>query len=35
VISQIEGTEPRGDMPRVEPTLIVRASTAPPALPQD
>ncbi|MGL3149117.1 LacI family DNA-binding transcriptional regulator [Microbacterium sp. A82] len=35
VIAEIEGTEPQGEVPRVEPTLILRASTAPPNLRQD
>lgn len=35
VISQIEGTQPQRDVPRVGPTLILRSSTAPPRLHQD
>ncbi|WP_460801014.1 LacI family DNA-binding transcriptional regulator [Microbacterium sp. GXF6406] len=35
VIAQIEGEAPVGEIPRVEPELILRASTAPPNLHQD
>lgn len=35
VIAQIEGTEPLGEAPLIEPTLILRSSTAPPRLAQD
>ena len=34
-IAQIEGEAPVGEIPRVEPELILRASTAPPNLHQD
>lgn len=35
VIAQVEGAEPPGDAPHVEPQLILRSSTASPRLPQD